>query len=160
MSGRGGYLLRKVGWALLTIAVVVTFNFVLFRVLPGDPAKSGLRDPRLNPAAVEALRERFGIDKPVFLDLESGGNPFDAQFTAYLGALLAGDLGTSYAVRDTPVAELIGEALMNTVWLVVPAQLLAIVLGSLLGLVAAWRRGRPLDVTALAFSLFMWSLPT
>ena len=46
MSGRGGFFVRKVGWALVTIAVVVTFNFLLFRVLPGDPAKSGLRDPR------------------------------------------------------------------------------------------------------------------
>ena len=115
MSGRAGYLLRKIGWALVTVLVVITFNFLLFRVLPGDPAKSGLRDPRLNPAAVESLRVRFGLDKEVFLDLE-GGNPLDTQFTAYLGAGL--------------------------------------------GLFAAWRRGRALDVTALAFSLFMWSLPT
>ena len=132
MSGRGGYLARKIGWALVTIAVVVTFNFVLFRVLPGDPAKSGLRDPRLNPAAVEALRERFGTDRPIFLDLE-GGNPLDSQFTAYLGALSRGDLGTSYAFRDQPVSDLIGQALVNTLWLVLPSQILAIVWGSTLG---------------------------
>ena len=159
MSGRGGYLLRKIGWALITVVVVVTFNFLLFRVLPGDPAKSGLRDPRLNPAAVEALRERFGTDKPILIDLD-GGNLFDTQFTAYLGALSRGDLGTSYAFRDRPVSELIGLALGNTLWLVLPSQLLAILLGSTLGLFAAWRRGRPLDVAALTFSLFMWSLPT
>ena len=159
MSGRGGYLLRKVGWALITVVVVVTFNFLLFRVLPGDPAKSGLHDPRLNPAAVEALRVRFGTDKAVFVDLE-GGNPLDTQFTAYLGALSRGDLGTSYAFRDRSVSDLIGQALGNTLWLVLPAQVLAILLGSALGLFAAWRRGRPLDVAALTFSLFMWSLPT
>ncbi len=159
MSGRGGYLLRKIGWALLTIFVVITFNFVLFRVLPGDPAKSGLRDPRLNPAAVEALRERFGIDKPVFLNLE-GGNPFDTQYVAYFGALSRGDLGTSYAFRDRPVSELIGQALGNTLWLILPSQFLAILFGAGLGLFAAWRRGRALDVSALTFSLFMWSLPT
>jgi peptide/nickel transport system permease protein len=159
MSGRGGYALRKVGWALLTLFVVITFNFLLFRVLPGDPAKSGLRDPRLNPAAVEALRERFGLDKPVFLNLD-GGNPLDTQFTAYLGALTRGDLGQSYAFRDQAVSDLIGQALGNTLWLVVPSQFLSILLGALLGLVAAWRRGRALDVGALTFSLFMWSLPT
>jgi peptide/nickel transport system permease protein len=49
---------------------------------------------------------------------------------------------------------------VNTLWLVVPSQVLAIVLGSGLGLFAAWRRGRTLDVAALTFSLFMWSLPT
>ncbi|HET8786194.1 MAG TPA: ABC transporter permease, partial [Candidatus Limnocylindrales bacterium] len=119
MSGRGGYFARKVGWALVTVFVVITFNFILFRVLPGDPAKSGLRDPRLNPAAVEALRERFGTDKPVFLDLD-GGNPFDSQYVAYLGALSRGDLGTSYAFRDQPVVDLIGGALKNTLWLVLP----------------------------------------
>jgi len=159
MSGRAGYLLRKVGWALVTVLVVITFNFLLFRVLPGDPAKSGLRDPRLNPAAVESLRVRFGLDKEVFLDLD-GGNPFDTQFTAYLGALSRGDLGTSYNFRDQPVSDLIGRALVNTLWLVIPSQVLAILLGAGLGLFAAWRRGRATDVGALTFSLFMWSLPT
>ena len=158
MSGRGGFLLRKVGWALVTLAVVVTFNFLLFRVLPGDPAKSGMRDPRLNPAAVEALRERFGLDKPVFLNLE-GGNPLDTQFTAYLGALSRGDFGTSYAFRDQQVGDMVGQALVNTLWLIVPAEVLAIVLGVGLGLFAAWRRGKAADVAAVTFSLFMWALP-
>ena len=86
MRGRGRYLLGKITWALVTILVVITFNFFLFRVLPGDPAKAGIRDPRLNPATATLLRERFGLDRPVFLDL-GGGNPFDTQFFAYLGQL-------------------------------------------------------------------------
>ena len=139
--------------------MVVTFNFLLFRVLPGDPARAGLRDPRLSPEAVAALTERFGLDKPVFLELD-GGNPLDSQYFAYLGALSRFDLGVSYAEREAPVIELIGDALVNTLWLVLPADLLAIGLGALLGLVAGWKRGRPLDVGALTFSLFMWSLPT
>jgi peptide/nickel transport system permease protein len=158
MSGRGAFLARKLAWALVTIAVVVTFNFLLFRVLPGDPAKSGMRDPRLNPQAVEALRERFGLDKPVFLNLE-GGNPLDTQFTAYLGALARGDLGTSYAFRDQEVADMLGQALVNTLWLILPAEALAILFGVTLGLFAAWRRGKAADVAAVTFSLFMWALP-
>jgi peptide/nickel transport system permease protein len=158
MSGRGAFLARKVVWALVTIAVVITFNFLLFRVLPGDPAKSGMRDPRLNPAAVEALRERFGLDKPVFINLE-GGHPLDTQFTAYLGALARGDLGTSYAFRDQEVADMLGQALVNTLWLILPAEAFAIILGVGLGLFAAWRRGRAADVAAVTFSLFMWALP-
>src|SRR5688572_1559411 len=112
MSGRGGYLLRKAGWALVTLVVVITLNFVLFRILPGDPAKNVVRDPRLNEAAIEELRVRFGLDKPVLINLESG-NPLDTQFTAYLGALARGDLGSSYAYRDQEVAELLGGALVN-----------------------------------------------
>ena len=58
------------------------------------------------------------------------------------------------------MGDLIGQALGNTLWLILPSQILAILFGAGLGLFAAWRRGRPLDVTALTFSLFMWSLPT
>jgi len=159
VSGRAGYLLSKVAWALVTIFVVITFNFFLFRVLPGDPAKAGTRDPRLNPASVAALQERFGLNKEVFLDFD-GGNPFDTQYFAYLGALSRGDFGTSYAFRDRDVIDLLGESLVNTMWLVLPSQVLSIGLGVMLGLVAAWKRRTPIDVSALAFSLFMWSLPT
>ena len=138
---------------------MLTFNFLLFRVLPGDPAKSGLHDPRLSPGAVAALQESFGLNRPVFIAFD-GGNPLDSQYFRYLGGLARGDLGLSYAFREQPVAELLGDALLNTLWLVMPAQILAIVLGTLLGLIAAWRRGTPIDTTALIFSLVTWSLPT
>jgi peptide/nickel transport system permease protein len=159
MHGRARYLASKVGWAVVTILVVITFNFVLFRILPGDPARSVTKDPRLSPAAVQALTVRFGLDKPVFFNLE-GGNPFDSQYFTYLGALSRGDMGQSFAFRERSVTDLIGRALVNTLWLVLPAQVLSIIAGIALGLLAAWRRGKALDVAALTFSLFMWSLPT
>ena len=159
MSGRGGYLLSKVAWAIVTVFVVITFNFFLFRVLPGDPAKAGTKDPRLNPASIAALEERFGLDKEVFLDF-GGGNPLDTQYIAYLGALSRGDFGVSYAFRDRQVIDLLGGALVNTLWLILPSQVLSIGLGAVLGLIAAWRRRTAIDVGALSFSLFMWSLPT
>ncbi|MEX0946757.1 MAG: ABC transporter permease [Acidimicrobiia bacterium] len=156
---RGRLLLRKVLWSLVTVMVVITFNFFLFRVLPGDPAKAGVRDPRLSAAAVEAARLRFGLDRPVFLNTE-GGSPFDSQYFHYLSALSEGDLGTSYAFNNRTVTSLIGNALRNTVWLVMPAQILSIAAGVALGLWAAYRRGTRIDVGALTFSLFMWALPT
>ena len=159
MGGRGRYLAGKLGWALVTILVVVTFNFFLFRVLPGDPAKSGIRDPRLNPATAALLRERFGLTKPVFLNLE-GGNPLDTQYFAYLGRLLQGDLGTSYAFRDQSVASILGASLGNTLWLILPSQVLSILIGTGLGLIAAWRRRTAIDIGALTFGLVTWSLPT
>jgi peptide/nickel transport system permease protein len=156
---RGSLFLRKALWALVTIFVVITFNFFLFRVLPGDPAKAGVKDPRLSPEAVIALTQRFGLDKPVLFNTE-GSNPFDSQYFRYLGALAHGDLGTSYNYKNRSVTGLLGTALVNTLWLVLPAEILAIVLGVLLGLVAAWRRGTRLDVGALMFALFTWALPT
>lgn len=158
-GGRRRFVAQKVLFAVITVIAVITFNFFLFRVLPGDPAVGGLRDPRLSPERVEALRERFGLEDPVFLNLE-GGNPFESQYFAYLGALAHGDLGTSYAFRDQAVTTLLGQALTNTLWLVLPAEVISIVLGVGLGLVAAYRRGTRVDVGALTFSLIMWSLPT
>ncbi len=159
MRGRGAYLVAKVGWALLTLALVITFNFVLFRILPGDPARSVAHDPRISPATVAALTARFGLDKPLFLDLD-GGDPFDSQFVAYVARLAEGDLGISYAFRDRPVAEMLGIGLVNTLWLVLPAQVLAILIGVAAGLVAAWRRGTPLDAGALTIGLILWAVPT
>lgn len=157
MIGRTGYLLRKALWALVTIIVVISFNFVLFRVLPGDPAKSGMRDPRLDEASVAALQQRFGLDKPLFLN---PSDPADTQFVAYWRELLRGNLGTSYEFRNASVASLVARALGNTLWLLAGAQVLSIVLGMALGLLAAWRRGTRVDVAALLFALILWSLPT
>lgn len=158
-AGRRRFITQKVVFAVVTVFVVITFNFFLFRVLPGDPAVGGLRDPRLSPERVDALRERFGLEDPVFINLD-GGNPFESQYFAYLGALVDRDLGTSYAFRDQQVTTLLGTALLNTLWLIVPAQLVSIILGVGLGLIAAYRRGTRVDIGALTFSLIMWSLPT
>lgn len=159
---------RKIGWALVTIAFVITLNFFLFRVLPGDPARAGLRDPRLTQEAVEAIRVRFGLDKPVINcfqslnPLELGDcliNPLDTQFFIYVGNLLQGELGISYH-SNRPVADQLGELLGNTILLIGLGQILAIVLGVLLGVVAAWKSRTALDYGALLFSLTAWSLPT
>ena len=83
-----------------------------------------------------ALTERFGLDKPIFINLEPGANPLDSYF-AYLGALTRGP-GTSYAFRDESVASMLGEALINSLWLILPAQFLAIFFGIAL---ACWPPG-------------------
>lgn len=156
---RGRLLLRKLMWALVTVIVVVTFNFFLFRVLPGDPAKAGVKDPRITAEQVEALQERFGLDRPVFINLDEGPW-YDSQYFRYLGALAHGDLGTSYSFKNRSVAGLLGRSLVNTVWLVLPAQMGAILAGAALGLLASWKRGTKIDVSALTFGLITWSLPT
>jgi peptide/nickel transport system permease protein len=155
---RRDYLIKKVAWSFLTIAFVLVLNFFLFRILPGDPTTSIAKDPRLDADARAALARRFGLDRPLLLNLE-GGNPFDSQFFIYFGRLLQGDLGTSFNF-NRPVAELLGERLWNTVILVMGGQVLAIVLGIALGLVAAWKSKTGFDTAAITFSLAAWSLPT
>ena len=62
---RYGYLFKKVGWSVYTILFIIVLNFFLFRVLPGDPVKAGTRDPRFKKENQEAMRVRFGLDKPL-----------------------------------------------------------------------------------------------
>lgn len=155
-------------WALFTIVFVIVLNFFLFRILPGDPARAGVRDPRMTREAVEAIRVRFGLDKPLINCFESlnpirlgncGVNPFDTQFFIYVGNLLRGDLGISYHT-NRPVADVLGERLVNTVLLIGAGQILAIIAGMALGLLAAWKSRTAIDMAATLGSLFAWSLPT
>jgi peptide/nickel transport system permease protein len=165
---RSRYIAQKVVWAFVTVLFVITLNFFLFRVLPGDPARAGIRDPRLTQEAVEAIQVRFGLDKPVINcfqslnPLELGDcaiNPFQTQFFIYVGNLLRGELGISYHT-NRPVADMLREMLWNTLVLIGLGQVLAIVLGMALGIVAAWKARTAVDHSALLFSLTAWSLPT
>ena len=165
---RSRYIARKFGWAILTIIFVIVLNFFLFRVLPGDPARAGLKDPRLTQEAVEAIRVKFGLDKPVINCFETLNplvlgdclvNPLDTQFFIYALNLFRGELGISYHT-NRPVYDMLGEMLVNTLILIGLGQILAIVLGMTLGALAAWKAGTSLDYGALLFSLTAWSLPT
>jgi peptide/nickel transport system permease protein len=153
---RTDYVIRRIGWAFFTLIFVVVLNFFLFRVLPGDPARA-VRNPRMTREQQDAIRARFGLDKPLMINTQ--GNPFDSQFFHYFGNLLQGDLGISFN-NNRPVVDELRVRLVNTVLLVLTGNVLAIVIGISLGVVSAWRRGTALDVSALIFSLFTWALPT
>ena len=160
---RSDYLIRRIFFALATLVVVIVFNFFLFRILPGDPIKSIARSPRLTREARERLRVDFGLDKPVFFDgerLRDGDvlGAFDTQFTAYVRALLHGNLGISYRSRRD-VAEVLAERVWRTVVLVAGAETLALLFGVGLGLASAWRRGTRLEMTILLWALISWGLP-
>jgi peptide/nickel transport system permease protein len=161
---RGSYLVRKISFAIVTLIVVIIFNFFLFRILPGDPVKLIIHSPRMTAEAQERIRVNFGLDKPVWFNLqglqERGfTGAFDTQFTAYVRNLFRGDLGISFATRQD-VSELLKERVWRTVVLVVLGELLAIFLGIALGMVAAWRRGSNLDTGILLYGLFTWAMPT
>lgn len=161
---RGNYLLRKLGFAAATLAAVLVFNFLLFRILPGDPVKLIIHSPRMTREAQERIRSSFGLDKPLWLDVErlKEGDvvgALDSQFTTYLGNLLRGELGISFASRQD-VAQMLSERVWRTVVLVLAGDVIAIFLGMALGMVAAWRRGTRLDAGILLGALFSWALPT
>jgi len=147
---RRDYLIRKFALALATVLVVVTINFVLFRVLPGDPVRAVIgRNVRISPETQQALREQFGLDQPVFPN----------QFLTTLGQWARGNLGISWSLRQ-PVSEILLSKLGNTLMLIGLGQVLSIVFGVALGLLAGWKRKTAVDVGALTFSLVAWAIPT
>lgn len=165
---RWRYIFNRILWATFTILFVLILNFFLFRILPGDPARAGTRDPRLTAEVQEAIRVRFGLDKQVIPCFETlnpiklgdcAVNPLDTQLFIYVTNLLQGEFGFSFHT-NRPVAEILGERLWNTLLLIGVGQVLAIVIGMGLGVIAAWKSRTAIDYTSLLFSLLAWSLPT
>lgn len=162
------FLLKKIAWSVFTIFFVLILNFFLFRVLPGDPARAGVKDPRMKKEAVEAIRVRFGLDKPVINCFQSlnpielgdcAVNPFDTQFFIYLRNLTRGEFGISFHT-NRPVSDVLLERLWNTILLIGAGQILSIIVGIAFGVFAAWKARTTIDYSALITGLVAWSLPT
>ena len=142
------YLARKISWLLVALYGIVTFNFVLFHLLPGNPVQLLARSGHLTPQAVADITRVYGLNHP----------PLE-QYLIYLRGLLHGQLGISYTYRER-VSVLLGQYLGNTILLLAGATVLTIVLGVLAGVVAANRRGGGYDSAIVTASVIGWSLPT
>lgn len=145
---RASYLARKGAQLALTLFAVITFNFVLFRVLPGDPIRLIARAGHLSPSEIAQLRATFGLDRPLIV-----------QYGYYLRGLYHGDFGFSITYRR-PVADILAERMTNTLILLGAATVLIVVLGVGVGVIAAARRGSRLDSGSVVTALLFWSLPT
>ena len=145
------FLLRRVVFYLAAFIAAATINFFLPRLMPGDPiqkmfagAGSDLSLENLN-----ALKLTFG-----FIDA-----PIGEQYLAYLKSVFTGDLGRSVRFFPLPVTELLGRALIWTVGLVGTATIIAFTIGTLLGVMAAWRRGTRFDAIISLSAIFSSSVP-
>jgi peptide/nickel transport system permease protein len=147
-AGGGRWVLRKLFGAALTLAFVLVFNFVLFRLMPGDPAKAFLRGRAASPERLIQLREQLGL-----------GEPLPVQFWKYVTATLSGNLGDSWSMGNRPVTELIAERLWPTVLLSGTSVVLAALIGVWLGARAGWRHGRAFDKLTSGAAIGLYSLP-
>jgi ABC-type dipeptide/oligopeptide/nickel transport system permease component len=141
------YFLKRTLFALVTVFVAVTLNFVIFRATPGD-AVTGLRCQFCTTEFKDQLREELGLDKSKW-----------EQYVLYMQSLAQGDMGRSFVSRE-PVADELVDPLLNTLPMIALGTVFSIVFGVLSGVVAAWRRGTFLDWGNLSFSLLFYSLPT
>jgi peptide/nickel transport system permease protein len=141
------YLLSKVLQAFATLLFVLTFNFFLFRVLPGDPVSLLARSERLTQKDIAEQRRVLGLDEPL-----------PAQYLTYLRATLTGNLGVSLHTAQ-PVTEVIAASLWPTILLVGLGTLLSTVIGVAMGIKGGWQRGSAFDTTTLYGSLVLYSMP-
>ncbi|MFU8795388.1 MAG: ABC transporter permease, partial [Dethiobacteria bacterium] len=98
--------------------------------------------------ALERVRDQFGLNESRLV-----------QFWIYLRDLFSGDLGTSFNYRQ-PVLDIVMERVPATVLLIGTATVLSIIIGVLLGVIFAWKRGTRIDIIGLSFSLILYSMPT
>jgi len=134
------FVARRAGFYGLVAVAAVVMNFVLPRLMPGDPGTALLSRFRgkLAPEALAPLRAAFGL----------GDEPLPTQFVRYVADVLHGDLGTSIAYFPQPVSAVIAEALPWTLLLTGSALCLSFTLGTAMGIWAAWFRGGLVDRVA------------
>jgi ABC-type dipeptide/oligopeptide/nickel transport system permease component len=142
------YVIKRVGFALLTVFIAVTINFALFRLAPGSAVANLARVPHATPETRLALKRQFGLDKSKL-----------AQYGIYLKQLARGNLGVSFE-NSQPVRANLKTALINTLPMVLLGTIFAIVIGTFTGVLAAWRRGTAVEAVSVTTALGFYSMPT
>ena len=143
------YVGKRTLHGIITIMLAVTLNFILFRVMPGDPTRAVSGDPRVDTATRLALIAKFGLDRPLI-----------EQFVLYVYNLLRGEMGISFVQIGRPVIDIIlGRKMINTIILMGSSMFIALFLGIVFGVFAAWRRGTKMDISLIVISLATYSMP-
>lgn len=140
------YLLRRIGQMILTLWVVATILFFIFRLMPGNPLAAYI-DPTFTMEQQQELMRQFGLDKPLW-----------EQYFIYMANLLQGELGQSFFYKDS-VTSIMMNVLPNTIYLMVFSFVIAYVLGILFGVLFAWYRGSKFETIGLIATLITRSAP-
>ena len=154
MTGYKKYYTNKIIWYLITLVIAVVLNFVLPRLMPGDPvsaiaarAVDGMTDSTAIQAVYEDYAEKFGVNLPM-----------STQFLIFLKNAVRGDFGVSFSQYPRTVSDIISSSVWWTVCLQLPAILLGWILGNVLGAISAYKKGI-FDKGILPAFLFMSNVP-
>lgn len=147
------YFLRKILLLLLTAWAAITLNFMLPRLMPGSPADAAIAKLSQNGPVTDATRAAIEAQLGV-----PTGNIL-AQYVDYLGRIIRLDFGVSYTFFPQSVADLVMTALPWTIVMVGTVTILAFIIGTLLGTVAAWRRGSWADTFPTVVGSFTSAFP-
>ncbi|OFI37017.1 peptide ABC transporter permease [Arthrobacter sp. SW1] len=145
------FILRRLGFYLIAFWVSITLNFLLPRFMPGDPVSRMFARSagQMQPEQIEALRKLLGVDE----------RPIWEQYADYLYNIVTGNMGVSITRFPTPVTEVIASQIGWTLLLGTTALVIAAVVGNLLGILAAWRRGSAIDSALPPLLIFIGSFP-
>lgn len=141
------YLAGRVLWSVVAVFAILLVNFIIIRLVPGNPIDAIVGEFPAPPAYRELLEEQFGLNEPIHVQLFS-----------YFAQLLSGNMGYSFA-NNQAVVPLLLERAGFSVMLMVPGLVLASILGVLLAAVGARRPGTATDTAAAGFSLVGFSMP-
>ena len=154
MKGYFKYFGGKVVWLVITFVFAFLLNFILPRLMPGNPVAvitqrvtQGMQSQSGIQAVYEEYQELFGTNKPML-----------EQFFLYVRNVARGDFGTSFSQYPRPVADILASSIWWTVMLQLPAIIVGWLIGNLLGALAAYLRGG-YDKVAMPASIFVSSLP-
>ena len=147
------HLIRRISIYLLAIWAAVTVNFFLPRLAPGNPAEALFlrlsQHGQVSPNLLKALEIEFGVDTT---------DPLWLQYLKYLNNLLHGNLGVSTTFFPHSVSYIIGQNIRWTLVLLTVSVLISFVLGTLIGVFMAWKRGSALDTILSSAMTFFYSL--
>lgn len=154
MKGYKKYYGQKILWYLVTLIFAIALNFVLPRLMPGDPvaaiagqAAEGMTDAQAIKKVYEEYTEKFGVNDPMIV-----------QFGKWAKSAVKGDFGVSFTQYPRPVSDIIKSAVGWTLALQLPAIIIGWLLGNILGAVAAYMKG-VFDKVILPVFLFISNVP-
>jgi len=140
------YLINRIVLMVVTLFVLATLMFFMFRMLPGDPTMTVISSA-LNPKAQEEMKRQYGLDKPLY-----------EQYAAYMRNIVALDFGYSFQ-HNRKVSDMISGRLLNTILLILPSMVAAYALGVVGGALIAWKRGGKLEIGTVIVSTAFQSAP-
>lgn len=140
------YIAQRLALMVLSLFIVISVLFVLFRLVPGDPMAM-VQDPRMSPAVQERIVEMYGLNEPLW-----------KQYLLYMYNVIQLDFGQSY-YYGRPVTDIIGDRLVNTLSLMLTAYVISYAVGTYLGAHMGWLRGSTVERIEMVIVLFFRSMP-
>jgi ABC-type dipeptide/oligopeptide/nickel transport system permease component len=142
------YTSRRLGALVFLAFAISIIDFAIIRLIPGNPARNILGTSDASPALVARLDSQLGLNRPVV-----------TQYWIWAGDVLRGNFGYSYSLKQS-VSSLLAQNIPPTLELIVAGLALTVVLGLLIGVAAALRRGSAIDTVLMAISVTFLSIPS